>query len=307
MYHQYNYYKYYITGSPDSPYPSIAFNANSSDCFIAPGQSVFVRANAGGASINITKEASSHTNINFFKSGEEKKHPNLLRLKVELDGMSDETILRFIPEATAGYDGEFDAIKRYASSGDVPQLYFPAINAELAINTLPKLADGLIVPFVLITGKLGKYTISATELNFDADIDVYLIDNELHKKINLTKVPSYSFIADADNYENRFNIIFKSYNLPTAESSGEELLDIDKLDTEVVQIYSFNAKVFINIENIENNNIVIIQDILGKKLVKTNLTSDKTEISMNKFSQGNYIVKVITNNKVYEQKVFIGK
>ncbi len=75
---------------------------------------------------------------------------------------------------------------------------------------------------------------------------------------------------------------------------------------ENVLIYSFDKNIHIDMQNVKGiKNFIEIQDMLGKTIVKRNLEADRTEIPMSKFSSGNYIVKVITENKVYDRKVFV--
>ncbi len=298
--HQFNNYEYYMKSARNSPYPLIAVNANNDSCHIAPCQSVFVRANDLGAKVKMTNKARQHRKSTFYKSG--KIHPDLLKLSVEYFGNTDELAIRFIPEATDDYDGKFDAMKRYTTSPKVPQILSEAPSVGLAINTLPKIYDNLVIPITIAAGEAGKYTISTNEYNFDTGVTAYLIDKTAQKRTDLSKDKSYKVKLSKGTHKNRFEIIFKL----DKSLQEEQISDIDNIITENVNIYSHSDFVIVQFENVQgNDNILVIQDVIGKKIIKQKLISDRTEIDMNSFASGNYIVKVITQNKVYKQKVFI--
>ncbi len=163
----------------------------------------------------------------------------------------------------------------------------------------------MIIPIGILAPASGKYTISALELNFKIGVNVFLIDKEKNKRINLNENPDYTFRTSKINTKDRFEIIFKlDKNLK--EEKNDELSDIEITNSESVNIYSDFDKVYIKLQNISgNNNTVIIQDVVGRKIIEKRIAEDFIRIDMQNYASGTYIIKLKTENKIYEEKVFI--
>lgn len=139
----------------------------------------------------------------------EPKIEDFLKLTVVGNGYSDQTIVVFIPDATWGFDPDYDAYKLQGIV-QAPQLYsiIPGIN--LAINALPEILINLEVQLGFKVGALNTYTITATETStFDPSVSIILDDTRDDVQTNLVLNPVYSFTADpADNIQ-RFKLRFR--------------------------------------------------------------------------------------------------
>lgn len=100
-----------------------------------------------------------HHAATFFLNSMEVVH-NLLRLQISGNGYTDETMLRFLPEAMAEFDGSYDAHKLFGDVPEAPQIYTLG-STELSINSMPKTSQ---VSVGLGVGVSSKFTIAATEL-----------------------------------------------------------------------------------------------------------------------------------------------
>jgi PKD repeat protein len=104
-----------------------------------------------------------------------------LKIKIINGSTSDETVIRFLPTATQGFDGSYDAYKMFSSSTVVPAIFTKiGTISNLSINALPS-------PTALTSTELythikvaGTYTIQAIELGtgFPADFKLVLEDKE---------------------------------------------------------------------------------------------------------------------------------
>jgi hypothetical protein len=142
-------------------------------------------------------------------SGKPGKFVNLLKLTAAGNGYSDQTIVIFIPEATPGFDPQFDAYKLPGSQA-APQLYsiIPGIN--LAVNALPEILINLVVQLGFKVGATNNYSITATEMNsFDPSVTIYLDDTKDGVLIDLKSNPAYSFLATPDDPVQRFKLYFR--------------------------------------------------------------------------------------------------
>ena len=107
----------------------------------------------------------------------------MVRLQASGNNRTDETVVRFTDEATAGFDGNFDARKFYTSVmdfPDIPQIYSTA-NGNLSINSLPA-TEMVAVGFK--AGIAGDYTISATESSDFTNLVLEdLADRYIHRPV----------------------------------------------------------------------------------------------------------------------------
>lgn len=275
-------YRYYLDGT----------GVNGGTNIIPAMQGFFVKATAtpatnlgfaNGIRVNNTTPA-------FYKS--ETTNP-FLRLQVTNGNYSDETVVRFDANATAGADNAYDAWKLFAKN--VPQLYTSLDNnVDLAINTLPSVENSSILPLNFKAGVSGNFTINATEVkNFDA-APVMLTDNVLNVTQNLCVNPVYTFTANANDNSDRFTLRFKS-------STG-----IGENNKQNVKVYANGNTIFINPGTTKLQGEVIVYDILGNQIVKNRLNNESSvySISLNN-PMGYYMVKLISAQGVYTQKVFI--
>jgi len=134
---------------------------------------------------------------------------DLLKLTVAGNSYSDQTIVVFVPEATPGFDPEYDAYKLMGII-EAPQLYsiIPGIN--LAINALPQILINLDVQLGFRVGVTNTYTITATELSsFDPSITIFLDDTRDNVLTDLVANPVYSFSANPTDDIERFKLHFR--------------------------------------------------------------------------------------------------
>jgi hypothetical protein len=251
---------------------------NGGSRYIAPTQGFFVQAT--GSSIGLNQNARVHHNSNFFKKTDEVV-PNLIRLEVSGNDYKDETVIRFNPQATSEFDGDYDAWKFFGDVAASAQLYSLGSSA-LSINTLP---ETNIVPLGLYVGKTGTYTIAATEIN---DLRfMKLEDTQTGQMTNIWN-ESYTFDADSGSYDSRFKIHFSLLTVP--EEAAEN-----------VEIYSYQKTVYINMH--EQLGELLVYNIAGQLVNSAHNISGEYQFKLP--VTGNYVVKVVTNQKSSVKKVFI--
>ncbi|HRC16415.1 MAG TPA: T9SS type A sorting domain-containing protein, partial [Bacteroidia bacterium] len=254
---------------------------NDGSNIIAPGQGFFVDAASGGT-MTITNAAQAHDNsVPYFKNSKATV-PNLVRLEVSGNGKKDEAVVRFTTEASAEFDGEWDAVKRFVEASPYAQLYTLG-STPLAINSLPEVD---MVPVGIAIGTNGNYTIAATEMN-DMPF-VTLEDTETGIYTNLSDEP-YTFDAVTGDFAQRFILHFS-------------MLSVEETKKTSAIVYSYQQTVHINLKDLVKGDIYIYN--IAGQLVATKLAAQGTnEIKLP--NVGNYIVKVITKNNTVVRKVFI--
>jgi len=218
---------------------------------------------------------------------------NELFLTAEGNGYSDKMIVQFNEEATAGFDGEFDAWK-FKGDEAAPQLYSVYDGNELSVNILPFEGENMIIPVNFEAGADGQYTITADELeNFEAATEIWLEDLKNDEMIDLTQTASYSFGASQNDEANRFLLHFNNTAFGTEENS---VIDLN--------IYSYGPKVYLTSQNTIDGNIKVV-NMLGKVVYKSGLSnSTYFEIGLD-VMPGYYLVGFTNDEKTITKKVMI--
>ncbi|MBN2662168.1 MAG: discoidin domain-containing protein [Bacteroidales bacterium] len=292
----YNNYSYFLPESYTNPYPSVVLN-RVSGC-IPLSQSFFVKANSPGASITVNNSARIHNDVPFYKSNFEE--PNQLRLTAYNNQYTDETILRFIPEATENYDGQLDAIKLVGYSVNVPYLFSLSDDSiNLSINSLPEIDTNSILNLGFKTGTAGQFSITMNDFILPDSITPYLIDLQNNTETDLTKNNTYDFYSNIGTYRNRFKIIFKHQ---TNSNNNTNVINSNIL------IYSNKMNLFVNFIDIpEPNTTITIFDITGKKIKDINPKNKNNVYELNYLAQGIYNVIIIQNQKIFTKKFILFK
>lgn len=266
--------------------------------YIAATQGFWVRTSdtiGSQSSYSLTLPASQRVaspTTAFYK--ENQIIENMLRLNVQSDDYSDELIIGFDPNSTAGFDNYFDA---YKLSTEVSSIKIFSVSNDInqAVNYLPNIENNEIVPVSFIAGADGTFSINAKGIeSFPVGIPIYLEDKQDNVFINLRLIPEYSFTGSALDNQERFNIHF-------AAPIGIDEQDISPMGS--IHIYSWEKSVFVNIP-FQFNGMIEVYDLLGKRIIQKKAEIGNNEISLFN-SQGYYIVKVVGNSGIKTQKVNI--
>ena len=249
---------------------------------IAPGQGFFAFVSDGGApstgTITMDNGARVHTNTAYLKDAVS----NLIRLEANGNGRTDETIVRFLEEATPLFDEQFDAFKLDATNETIPQIYSIS-NKNLAINSLP---ETNMVQLGFTAQFDGEYSISAIEIN---DISsAWLEDTFTGIFTNLTS-DSYSFTYSTSDAADRFILHFAP-------------LVIDDNFVDNTNIYSYEKDVYVNVSEITSGDIVIY-NLMGQKVISNSMSGLLNKVTLKE--AGFYIVKVSLNGQTVSKKVLI--
>ncbi|MCF6365839.1 MAG: endonuclease [Bacteroidales bacterium] len=236
-------YLYYGSGTTFSQ--GITVGGGSS--FIPAGQAVFVKSLSNGNTQNlaIPNNARAHSLQAFWKT--QNKNNNLIRIQIENEGYTDETVIRtLIPESNVseGFDADYDAHKLFAINKTNPQLYTEDLpgSHSFAINSIPEIHENKIVPLKMHIGKNGIYALHTTEFNFE-NTHVWLEDVVLNTKTRIYEHKAYHFSQSVENYENRFFLHFDINNKPVVN------IKIPDQETEVHEDYIYNLPENVFIDN----------------------------------------------------------
>jgi hypothetical protein len=244
---------------------------------IAPTQGFLVSATAGGT-LNVDNTMRVHGGT-FLKDEVE----NVLIVQASGNGYADKIYVRFMEEATANYDGHWDATKLMSTALEVPQIYTTTAGAELSIDLRPATE---VVPMEFVSGTSATYTIEAIETSNFSEITLEDVANEVFTNL-LTD--SYTFdytTGETQNFIIHFGPLGVNDNL-----AGN------------VNIWSNEHKIYVQTSTTDRGDIVVY-NMMGQEVVRTDIAPGLNTIPMTEVNTY-YVVKVLTSDNAVTGKVYI--
>ena len=281
-------YRYYVP-STGGTYGIGTENASGK---IPMGQAFFIKTNTDNVVLNLDKSYRTHAVQEFYKSSSDEY------IKLQIAGTkSDETIVRIVDNSTDGFDSQFDARKLFPYA-NIPQLYsIGSDNMITAINSLPDIKAATIIKLG-INAEEGNYKIGIKELNF-FKYDVFLVDTENNKIVNLNDEESYEFSYNGGQDENRFYLTFQS-------STSDVQMNL----TENINIYPNPTSQFIKFANHSNADFesIKIHSVNGKVCYLNTQAKSVNEIDLSQFSNGVYFLEIkLSDGNTYRNRVLLKK
>lgn len=253
--------------------------ANGGSWEVPPTQGFFFEG-VGAGTMTFDNSERIHTAVPYYK--EEKD--NVLRLQATANGYTDETVIYFQEEATANFDGHYDAKKLTSTGSGVPSLYTPAGSEILSINGQPSTN---MVPLSFSNDESGTYTIEATSTTTFSE--VYLQDLVTGDVADLM-LGSYTFDYTAGEIAERFIIHFAPVGI------GENLMNS-------VSIWSAENNIYVSVPK-ELKGTIAVYNMMGQEVVSTDTQPGTNVIPMENVNTY-YVVKVLSSKNAVTGKVYI--
>jgi PKD repeat protein len=137
---------------------------------------------------------------------------NALKIKLSSGSYTDETVVRFHMNGTAGYDNGLDAAKLISSNQQVPSLFTKdQSNANLSINALPLLNGITTVQLFTRIGFNGNYTFTSLIMGaFANGTVIYLHDKQDNKWFEFANNTAVTFTLTSNQLSSpsRFELCF---------------------------------------------------------------------------------------------------
>jgi hypothetical protein len=256
---------------------------------INTGQAFLVRTTGASPVITFTNALRTTTANPFLK--DEAIIPDVLRVRAEVNGKTDETVVRFTPGATANADNNFDAWK-IAGSDDAPQLYTQsADNEKLMINSLSELTDNGFVPVYFEAAVAGEATLTFSQTeSFPSGLAIRLEDKLTSQVTDLRVQAVYTFAHQPANASDRFVLHFGS-----ATGLGDNLASngniwISNKAITINSLASVGEKALVEVFNAAG------QRIFSQQVMLSELTRVATNLS------GMAVIRVSTEKNVWVAK-----
>ncbi|MDD2964940.1 MAG: T9SS type A sorting domain-containing protein [Bacteroidales bacterium] len=177
---------------------------------IPPQQGFFVKANGASPSLTIPANARVHSSQPFYKE----TTAEVLRLGItnNQNEYSDAAYIRFTPDATAGFDNDFDAYK-LENAAEAPMIFTNADDVNLSINALPSIEEFPEIVVAFNAGTEGVYTLTASGMESFPSGDIILTDLKNNARQSLRQNPVYFFNSSVVNEPERFKISFTTVGI----------------------------------------------------------------------------------------------
>lgn len=265
---------------------------------IASGQGFKVKSLSNSGNVTFTNcMRSVDNNDQFYRSNNYvQTQPPRDRFKLNLtgeNGVFNQILVAYLPEATLGYDRLLDAGKNSVSTA---QLYsiLEVDGRRLSINARPafETTDEVSLGISKSSTTAQNFTIGIAEREgiFDTtDVMVYLYDSLLDLYHNLGS-GSYTFTTNTTALNNRFKIV---YQAPLSNQNFQLNNVVAKITDEMLNIESRSA-----ISNVS------IYDISGRLIMELNVNNELVVNNDFVFAEGIYVAKIqLESGVVFSQKL----
>jgi hypothetical protein len=291
-------YSIYISGTGSVSYSN---GINDGSRYIPAMQSFLVKRSsqsvAGSLTLNNSVRVSNYISTTKSYYREQSEEGQALKLSIQSGSVSEETLIRFLPQATDSYDPSFDA-GSLGSGGQTPSLYSFVGDTTYDINSLSLKYEPKEVLLGLTTRFAGEYTFNASELLPFDYTQILLFDVQTGNVQDLKENNIYKFYAEKGTFTNRFKILFAPKTITSTQ---------DKIATKLnVSTSSEGLTIFLN--NSFENAAVKITDITGRTVYfneKTALENGKCFIGANELTPGCLIVSVMNGEQSLTSKVIV--
>jgi hypothetical protein len=264
----------------DNTLDYIEFSGGVGVAQVPATQGFFMQATAAGTFTFENGWRTHSGSDNFYKES----IADVLAMQVSGNDYSDKIYIRFLDEATTGFDRMYDAHKLLSNAEAVPQIYTVSGVYQLAINTLPATE---VIPMSFVAGLSGSYTIEAIETSEFGN--VVLEDKFTGAQVNLLENPySFDHVTGADT--DRFLVHFTP--LGTSEKDAND-----------ISIWSNDKDIYVNIPDVVNGKVEVF-NMMGQRVLSENLNTGLNKYTVNG-KDGYYIVKVLSSESTVTGKVII--
>ena len=246
-----------------------------------------VYTNTGNGSITIPADARIHSDSNWYKQAQSFEGIVLVADDPK-GGTSQETMIRFDPQSTEGYDFDLDS---YYLAGFAPAFYSKSLGKNYALNTLPAFDLSMVIPLGFVKNGLSLFSIRL-DRNISG-VRPILRDLKLNIDQDLSVNPAYHFSSENGDNANRFELRFASVGMA-------------EMAMQPVAIYSNGKTITIESRSgIAIQGQVIVYNLLGQEIKNQPLANGPvTTLNVDVHHSG-LIVKVQLDQQIYSGKVFI--
>ncbi|MBG0781452.1 MAG: S8 family peptidase [Bacteroidales bacterium] len=267
--------------------------ANGGSRYIPAGQAFFVQTNAAAPVLEMINDVRIHNAQPFYKETQEETET--LRLFAHSGDFTDEIVVRYLPESSHDFDGQYDALK-FKNWSAAPNIYsLTPDKTELSINSIPYSAETYLMEIGFEWNGSGEAAIEVQGIESFGDwVTIFLEDLLTGSRIDLHDQNTYTFIHEADNDPLRFALRFMGV------TGADELNNAEK----DIRIWTANRMLYLS-HLVDAPAHLEVFDLQGRLLYSEKLNSNSsTSVGGLPLDQV-LIVRLSSNESVTNQKVII--
>lgn len=217
-------------------------------------------------------------------------------------GKTDECVIRFLPSATDGYDGSYDAVEMFSINPNVPITYTKTADSThkpLAINSLPTLTQTRNVDLFTYTPVSGNYKIESIILGpFAPNVKLTLKDNVSKQTLSLDTDTAMQFtVSGNDTVNARFSIEFnygQVVGTSTLASSGN------------LSAGYWNGQIHIKGARSVQQTAVEVYSTSGQLVYRKNRGElTQSSFSVPNLTNGIYVVMLREDDNLWSDRIFV--
>ncbi len=279
---------------------------NGATAHIPPLQGFFVRTRATATTLTIPAAAREHNEAPRFKSTQKF---SLIRLALSSATSRDEMVVRFEPQATMGFDSEYDAGKLFTHKSNGVKIFSVMRGEDYSINSIPWPGKKISIPLTLIIPEEGTFKINISQLQAIGNYKIVLTDRIAGRNIDLTGFTEYAFTAKAGTLTDRFTLTVSPIE-KAAPTIAEKKTEVTGSS---LNIYSATGRICIMPQGNDWDDAgvkVRIYDITGRLIMAANderFNSGELKEYYPSSGGGLLIVEVMAGAKRYLEKVVLAK
>lgn len=223
----------------------------------------------------------------------------MLCLRLESGGRYDETIVRFLPAATSGFDAGLDAFPLRGRAGASPHISSVGNRDKYAINSLPEIGEDMKIDLLTEIDGSDLCTLSmANRSTLSAYAEVFIEDRVTKTIINPGKNPEYNFSTGNNGSSSRFVLHIN----PSKDFINNITPD------NAYFVYASDGIVFVhkNTSSSQTGKIYIF-DIYGKRYCSNDLPDREDFSFVPGCKPGYYIIKISTEKFQISAKIWISR
>lgn len=270
--------------------------------YIQPGQGFWIQTSSINNTYQYTNEMRSHVNQGQYSKSSAKDQPEsldqILKISLSANELTDPTYIVFKPNASNGFDIQYDLHKRVSSHPEVPHIFSltaPESTEIMAVNAIETPDQPVTIPIGIWLGTNGKYKIYTDGINTFANQNFYLKDKLTGETFDLSLQNYIEFDHLSTNPVYRFDLIIglqTDINNPIGISN-------------LVEVFSAQNRLYIRPGENQIIKDINIVNLLGQSVYRNSYSkSFNTGVELN-IPTAFYVVEIETETERITKKVFI--
>ena len=260
---------------------------------IIPAMNGFMIQTSGNGSLKIPAGSRVHDATPWYKSEAKPGTHSLIRLTAHdpAGKTAQETLVRFLPDATAQFDTLYDTPYM---AGYAPEFYSLAGDIPVSLNSLPETGHETEIPLAFLSNSSRKASFFIELNHAPHGMPLYLEDHQTGTIHCFGEEGAYHFTADPSDPPHRF-VLHAGKDLPTGTAATGETTCVDP------RAWRYDDILYVETNRADITVEVI--DLMGRVILKKQLSGAGTHQLGFRQKPGVYVVRITTPKGIYTTRI----